>query len=496
MNAGSIGLKSNDEASADVLFEESLQRTHIDTDRVFAILMVLQWLGGIVLALVVSPQTWIGNNSQVHLHVWVAVFLGGAVSLFPIVMIWLHPGSRLTRHVIAIAQMLWSALLIHLTGGRIETHFHVFGSLAFLAFYRDWQVLVTATIVVASDHLLRGVWWPQSVFGVLVESPFRWIEHAAWVVFEDVILIRSCLRGRRESREICDREAKLSTANESLMLEIRERQRVEAEVRRVNEDLVRTQEIAIAANQIKSQFLANMSHELRTPLNAIIGYSELLQLLAARKKDETYCSDLVRINKAGKHLLMLINDVLDISKIEAGKFELDLDVLDVHQLIEDIRATAEPLALKNSNVLEIYVDRDLERIYADATRLKQCLLNLLSNACKFTDAGRVSFAVTQVTFEGRAWLSFCVRDTGIGLTAEQAGRLFQPFTQADSSTTRKFGGTGLGLAITKKLCEAMGGSIELQSEINVGSTFTIRLPAHQPQGAACETESREMSSAM
>ena len=465
------------EKSADALFAESLRRTHVDTDRLFVLLMVIQWIGGIILAVVVSPRTWIGDASRVHVHVWAAVILGAAISSFPILMAWKRPGSRLTRHVIAIAQMLWSALLIHLTGGRIETHFHVFGSLAFLAFYRDWRVLLTATIVVAVDHFIRGLWWPQSVFGVLVESPFRWIEHAAWVIFEDIFLVRSCLRGTNEIKEICDREAQLSSSNDLLRFQMTERQRAEAEVRRMNADLAVARDEALAANQIKSQFLANMSHELRTPLNAIIGYSELLQLLAARKQDETYTADLERIHKAGNHLLLLINDILDISKIESGNLQMDLEIVDVKPLIEDIQDTMAPLASKNGNRLEIHMDNELPMVKVDFTRLKQCLFNLLSNACKFTSDGRVSIVVHEEQHEEFHWLALRVEDTGIGLSEEEAARLFQPFTQADCSTTRKFGGTGLGLAITKKLCEAMGGTIELESRVGEGSTFTMRLPA-------------------
>ena len=197
----------------EAIFAASEQKSHAEIDRLFAVLMLLQWITAIVIAFVVSPRTWIGDEARVHVHVWAAVLLGGGLSGLPILFAQMMPGARLTRHVIAVAQMLWSALLIHLTGGRIETHFHVFGSLAFLAFYKDWHVLVTATLVVAADHFVRGVWWPLSVFGVVTESYYRWIEHAVWVIFEDVILIHYCLRGRRESWAIAQREADLSAAN-------------------------------------------------------------------------------------------------------------------------------------------------------------------------------------------------------------------------------------------------------------------------------------------
>ncbi len=186
---------------AATLFHEHQERIYLRTDRLFAGLMIAQWLAGIAAALWISPRTWIGSESLVHLHVYAAIFLGGAVTSLPVFLAWKRPGHALTRHVIAVAQMLTSALLIHLTGGRIETHFHIFGSLAFLAFYRDWRVLVTATVVTAIDHAVRGSFWPQSIFGVLTVDNWRWIEHASWVVFEDIFLIISI---RQSTREMCE----------------------------------------------------------------------------------------------------------------------------------------------------------------------------------------------------------------------------------------------------------------------------------------------------
>ncbi len=470
---------SADDSTGERIFNAILLKNSIATDRLFAVLMALQWVAGIVLALTVSPQTWIGDQAQVHLHVWVAILLGGAISALPILLAWQCPGRVVTRHVIAVAQMLWSALLIHLTGGRIETHFHVFGSLAFLACYRDWTVLVTATLVVAADHFLRGIWWPQSVFGIVVESPFRWIEHAAWVVFEDIILIWHCIRGVKETRQIAEREASLCHANEVLAVQNEERQRAEQEVRKLYDDLAAAHEQALEANRVKSQFLANMSHELRTPLNAIIGYSELLQLLAARKNDVTYTADLERIHKAGKHLLTLINDVLDISKIEAGKMQLELQIFTPESLVFEIQETIAPLSAQNANEFEVRIAENLGAVNADYVRLKQCLLNLLSNACKFTHQGRVTLSVSQERQTDSDYVTFRVDDTGVGVSEEQIAKLFQPFTQADASTTRKYGGTGLGLAITKKLCDAMGGSLSLQSKLGAGSSFSMKLPVHQ-----------------
>ena len=190
-------------------FEQHHRSIILQTDYMFMVLMAVQWIGGILLAIFVSPQTWSGSIPSVHIHVWSALLCGGLLSAAPIWLVWRHPAAPQTRYVIAISQMLWSGLLIHLTGGRIETHFHVFGSLAFLAFYRDWKVLVPATLVVAADHLLRGLYWPQSVFGVLVSSPWRTAEHAAWVVFEDVVLLLSCRQGMREMWSIANQQARL-----------------------------------------------------------------------------------------------------------------------------------------------------------------------------------------------------------------------------------------------------------------------------------------------
>ncbi|HEX8248466.1 MAG TPA: EAL domain-containing protein [Pyrinomonadaceae bacterium] len=207
-------MKKTIKGQAELIYAEHQQQIYRQTDRMFAVLMAIQWLAGIVAALVISPRTWIGQTSDVHIHIWAAVFLGGIISFFPILLAFLRPGAALTRYTIAVGQMLMSSLLIHLMGGRIETHFHVFGSLAFLSFYRDWRVLAPATLVVALDHMLRGIFYPQSVFGILSPENWRWLEHAAWVIFEDVFLVLSCLRGQKEMRQIAENTAELD-ANEA-----------------------------------------------------------------------------------------------------------------------------------------------------------------------------------------------------------------------------------------------------------------------------------------
>src|ERR1700736_6226474 len=200
---------------SDDLFEQQQQEIYRNTDQLFARLMIFQWIAAVAMALLISPYTWVGQSSAIHIHVWAAIFLGGAISFFPIWLTRAWPGAAITRYVIAVGQMLMSALLISVTGGRIETHFHVFGSLVILSFYRDWRVLIPATIVVALDHFLRGVYWPYSVYGVLTASPWRSIEHAGWVVFDDVFFVFSSFRSIREMRSIASRTASLEASEQS-----------------------------------------------------------------------------------------------------------------------------------------------------------------------------------------------------------------------------------------------------------------------------------------
>jgi signal transduction histidine kinase/DNA-binding response OmpR family regulator len=240
------------------------------------------------------------------------------------------------------------------------------------------------------------------------------------------------------------------------------------------------------ASRYKSEFLANMSHELRTPLNAIIGYSEMLEEEAGDLGQEAFVPDLQKIHGAGKHLLSLINNVLDLSKIEAGKMDLYLENFAIASMVQEVVATVKPLVEKNGNTLDVHYADGLGTMRADLTKLRQTLFNLLSNACKFTERGTVTLRVGRESVNGGEWISFSVRDTGIGMSPEQTGKLFQAFTQADASTTRKYGGTGLGLAISQKFCQMMGGDITVASTLGQGSTFTARLPAAvvEPEAAS------------
>jgi signal transduction histidine kinase/ActR/RegA family two-component response regulator len=469
-----------EDSRVQTLLNDHHGRIVVRTDRMFGVLFLIQYVAGILAALIISPRAWSGSSSAIHPHVWTATVLGGMIISFPLYLIVKQPGKVLTRHVVAAAQMLYSALFIHLSGGRIETHFHVFGSLAFIAFYRDWRVLVTATVVVAADHILRGIYWPESVFGVATASNWRWVEHAAWVLFEDFFLIMFCVQTKREMVEIAQQRTYMELTQGRIegMVEQRTQQ-----LRTKQGELEVAREAAEHANRSKSNFLANMSHEIRTPMTAILGYAD--KLLEPNMDQSTRLNDIQIIRRNGQHLLTIINDILDISKIEAGKMTVEKIPCQPPRVIAEVVSLMGVRAWEKK--LDIHVEFDgkiPQTIHSDPTRLRQVLVNLVGNAIKFTNEGSVRIVTRLVGAPDGAdsQLEIDVVDTGIGLTDAQSANLFRPFTQGDTSTARRFGGTGLGLIISKRLAEMMGGDILVSSKPGMGSTFSLTIATGPLQG--------------
>lgn len=293
------------------------------------------------------------------------------------------------------------------------------------------------------------------------------------VIFSVIFVVLICVGIWYYSSRLNDTLYEIQNTNQAL----KDSERVlEARVVERTHALAVARDIALEANITKSQFLANMSHELRTPLNAIIGYSEMLLEEANDIGEIALVPDLNKIQFSGKHLLSLINDILDLSKIEAGKMELYIEKFDVCSLVHEIAGTIEPLVQKQSNKLITHCEPSVGMIESDLTRIRQILFNLLSNANKFTENGTITLTVHHERREEYARIIFEVKDTGIGMSPEQTNKLFQAFVQAEVSTTRKYGGTGLGLVLTKRFCEMMNGDVQVISELGKGSTFVVNLP--------------------
>ena len=440
---------------ADELLEAHQNRIYAHTSRLFAVLMTVQWVTGIAAAIWISPRTWAGTASTVHIHVWAALFLGGGVTLLPVFLCLNKPCAVSTRHVVAVCQMLMSALLIHLSGGRIETHFHVFGSLAFLAYYRDWRVLISATLVVAADHAIRGLYFPESVFGVLAAGPWRWVEHAGWVIFEDVILIPFCLRAKQEMWEIAQRTAELEAAN------------------------------------AKDEFIAKVSHEIRTPMNGLINMTELALDTELNSEQRGY---LTIAKNSADSLLAVVNDILDFSKMDAGELRIDPANFEVRPMMDQVCAPYIMRARLKGLLFGCEISSAVPAmVRGDAQRIRQILINLIENAFKFTETGAISVVVGQVSTKGgESLLHFEVSDTGIGIAPEKQAIIFQAFSQADNSTTRRYGGTGLGLTIAAELAQQMGGRIWVKSEVGSGSVFGFTVKISNCQSPATPTGLRPL----
>ncbi len=511
-------------ARSEELFHAQEQANYRRTDRLFVWLLGLQWLAGIATALWLSPLAWEGRWSSIHIHVWAAVFLGGVLAGFPSLLAWKLPGAALTRHTIVIGQMLFSALFIHLAGGRIETHFHVFGSLAFIAFYRDWRVLLTATVVVGLDHFLRGVFWPESVFGVLAPGHWRWLEHATWVVFENVFLWFAIRQNLQAMYDLSERQARLEAVNASIELQVTERT---AELRQENRERQRAEEALIAAHRdlLTSSRLAGMAeiatnvlHNVGNVLNSVnvsaglvsesvrrSKVSSLSRLAALLREHEADLADFLTIDPKARQIPAFLSQLSAHFESQQETVLKELTSLNVNiEHIKDIVAMQQSYA-KVSGVREIVdlpslvedslslnigaftrhrieVIRDFEKVplfNLDKHKVLQILINLVRNAKYACDeSGQTDKRMTLRVINGGGSVKIAVVDNGVGIPPENLTRIFQY-----GFTTRE-GGHGFGLHSSALAAREIGGSLSAHSDgVARGATFTLELPLQTPESA-------------
>jgi two-component system, sensor histidine kinase and response regulator len=440
---------------AEKLFEDHRQAIYRRTDRMFALLLLVQYVAGIFAAYFISPRTWVGDQSALHLHVWAAVFLGAAIVSLPMALAWRMPGHVLTRLVIAVAQMLDSALLIHLSGGRIETHFHVFGSLAFLGFYRDWKVLTTASLVVAADHYLRGIYWPESVYGILTPASWRWLEHTGWVIFEDLFIFRATAQSLQEMREMAQVRADLERVADERADDIAHLKTVEAQLKE--------------AVEVRDTFLSVCGHELKTPLASLKLSSQVAQRSLQKEGVIRARRFIEQTGVQADRLIKLVEDMLDATKIRAKRFSIEREQVELGELVETVIERCAPLA-ESAGCHVLFSSKRPVHGSWDRFRVEQVVLNLLTNAIKYGPSGTIF--VEAAERNGIARIS--VRDHGKGIAPENQSRIFERFERIDKEGTVQ--GLGLGLFISKTIVEQHGGRLTVESALGEGSTFNIELP--------------------
>jgi len=432
------------------------------TNRSFRILLTIEWVVGILVAFFVSPKTWTGPISDTHIHIWTSIFLGAAIVLPPIVLIGLNKSSKKAPYLVACSQMLFGSLLIHLMAGRIEAHFYIFGSLAFLATYRDWRILIPATAIVAVDHIFRGIYWPQSAYGVLTGAEWRWVEHAAWVVFEDIFLIISIVQGQSDTKEIADRRSTLEIRHErieALMSELKEKQ----------SQLVQTAKLASLG-----EMTSGIAHELNNPLHFINGFNNRIKKAISKIEDDTDTKSLKnyseRIGENCERMRKIIDHFREFSRLSEHK----LEPVKPQSIVErSLVLFNEQLRLKNIAISKELSSDDV-LVYADENRIEQVVMNLISNARDVLE-GQENAEIAVRTRAEDKWFIIEVQDNGSGIPDDVLEKIFNPFF-----TTKEVGkGTGLGLSISHGIIEEHSGELACQSEIGVGTAFSIKLPIYE-----------------
>jgi signal transduction histidine kinase len=494
--------------AAENLREDYSRKLWRQTDRLFAVLFVVQWFAAVIMAEWLSPWQWQGLNRSINPHLWSAVAAGGVIASLPVTLALACPGEAITRYVIATAQMLYSSLLIHLSGGRIETHFHVFGSLAFLSFYREWKVLIPATAVVVLDHVLRGMFWPQSVFGVVYASHWRWLEHAGWVVFEDIFLFWSCVRGSRELATLALRQAELEAANQIVEAEVvRQTRKLES----VEQELIQTARRAGMA-EVATGVLHNVGNVLNSinvsasVLGRKLRESEVASLGMVSEFIRPHLADLgsflssdERGRAIGPFLVELSGCLAEEQKLMLAELNSMVQGLDhiknvvsqqqrhakegtVREKVSLVALIDEAIAIHQGAAGDkgVEIVKQIEftgSVAIDKHRVLQILINLLSNARRAVLASgdpckRIVVEVREATATaGQRALRFQVSDNGVGIHGDDLTRIF------NHGFTTHPDGHGFGLHSAFNAAREMSGDLWVQSDgAGKGSVFTMVIP--------------------
>jgi two-component system sensor histidine kinase HydH len=444
------------------------QALYVNTDHAFAFLLTLQYLGGIVLAFWIAPLKWEADKASTHPHVFAAVFLGALFSLFPAAWAMAYPGQKFTRHLIAVCQMLTASLIIHLTGGRIESHFHIFGSLAFLCFYRDPWVLITASAITAADHFFRGIYWPESLYGETIVASWRWLEHAGWVIFEDCFLIYSCLRSSSELRGIASRQADLERVNRYIEAE------VDARTKELREShLMLESERARTMDSAKmvalGEMAAGIAHEINNPVAAIqMNASEIEDISGDPTPDVLRMKELAEL--IGKSTSRVTKIVASLRSLARDAHADPFETVPLEKVISETLALCqERFRARGVTLYAPDVGTDIS-LRCRSGEVAQVLLNLLQNALDAAEESEGRWVRVEVRATGED-VQIVVVDSGPGVPSTVREKIFQPFF-----TTKDVGrGTGLGLSISTRIMKAHGGSLELDT--GGGATrFRLKFP--------------------